>query len=57
MYPDQEPDKLIIFLSHTAGEMPIKLSSLAFFWLLVHVAEPALLKGTHPPLIASSRIG
>jgi hypothetical protein len=41
--PDQEPDKLMIFLSHS-GEMPIKLASLAFFWLLVHAAEPALLE-------------
>ena len=41
--PDQEPGKLMIFLSHT-GEMPIKLSSLAFLWLLVHVADPALLE-------------
>jgi hypothetical protein len=41
--PDQEPDKLMIFLSH-GGEMPIKLASLAFFWLLVHVTEPALLE-------------
>lgn len=37
--PDREPDKLAIFLSHT-GQIPIKLSGLAFFWLLVHVADP-----------------
>lgn len=41
--PDQEPGKLMIFLSNT-GEMPTKLSSLAFFWLLVHVAQPNLLE-------------
>lgn len=41
--PDQEPDKLAIFLSHT-GMMPSKVSSLAFLWLLAHVADPNLLE-------------
>jgi hypothetical protein len=41
--PDQEPDNLTIFLSHTEM-MPNKTSSLAFFRLLVHVADPDLLE-------------